>query len=41
MDCIVVNPADIPGTVKERRSKTDKVNARKPAMYLAVFPTKI
>lgn len=35
MDCIVVNPADIPGTDKERRSKTDKVDARKLAMHLA------
>jgi transposase len=35
MECIVVNPADIPGTDKERRSKTDKVDARKLAMHLA------
>ena len=35
MDCIVVNPADIPGTDKERRSKTDTVDARKLAMHLA------
>lgn len=35
MECMVVNPADIPGTDKERRSKTDKVDARKLAMHLA------
>src|SRR5215218_7452745 len=35
MDCIVVNPADIPGTDKDRRSKTDPVDARKLAMNLA------
>jgi transposase len=35
MNCIVVNPADIPGTDKDRRSKTDKVDARKLAMHLA------
>lgn len=35
MDCIVVNPADIPGTDKDRRSKTDQVDARKLAMHLA------
>jgi transposase len=35
MDCIVVNPADIPGTDRERRSKTDQVDARKLAMHLA------
>jgi len=35
MECIVVNPADIPGTDKDRRSKTDKVDARKLAMHLA------
>lgn len=35
MECIVVNPADIPGTDKERKSKTDKVDARKLAMHLA------
>jgi transposase len=35
MECIVVNPADIPGTDKERRSKTDKVDARKLAMHLS------
>ena len=31
----MVNPADIPGTDKERRSKTDKVDARKLATHLA------
>jgi transposase len=35
MECMVVNPADIPGTDKERRSKTDKVDARKLATHLA------
>ncbi|MEO6221170.1 MAG: IS110 family transposase, partial [Ginsengibacter sp.] len=35
MDCIVVNPADIPGTDKERRSKTDPIDARKMARHLA------
>src|SRR5687767_11275031 len=34
MECIVVNPADIPGTDKERRNKTDRVDARKLAMQL-------
>lgn len=32
MDCIIVNAADIPGTHKERCSKTDKVDARKLAI---------
>lgn len=35
MDCIVVNPADIPDTDRDRRSKTDKVDARKLATHLA------
>jgi transposase len=35
MECMVVNPADIPGTDKDRRSKTDQVDARKLAMHLA------
>lgn len=35
MECIVVNPADIPSMDKERRSKTDPVDARKLAMHLA------
>jgi transposase len=35
MECIVVNPADIPGTDKDRRSKTDPVDARKLALHLA------
>lgn len=35
MECIVVNPADIPGTDKERRSKTDPIDARKMARSLA------
>ena len=35
MDCIVVNPADIPDTHKEQRSKTDPVDARKLARHLA------
>jgi transposase len=35
MNCIIVNPADIAGTDKERKSKTDKVDARKLASHLA------
>lgn len=35
INCIVVNPADIPGTDKEHKSKTDKVDARKLAVYAA------
>jgi transposase len=35
MECIVVNPADIPGTDQERRSKTDSVDARRLANHLA------
>lgn len=35
IECMVVNPADIPDTDKERRSKTDGVDARKLAMHLA------
>lgn len=35
MHCIVVNPADIPGTDKERRSKTDVIDARKLARHHA------
>jgi transposase len=35
MDCIVVNPADIPGTDKEKRSKTDPIDARKLARHHA------
>jgi transposase len=35
MECIVVNPADIPGTDKERRSKTDPIDARKLARHHA------
>lgn len=35
MECIIVNPADIPGTDKERRSKTDPVDARKLARHHA------
>lgn len=35
MECIVVNPADIPSMDKDRRSKTDQVDARKLAMHLA------
>src|SRR5215218_1512447 len=35
MDCIVVNPADIPNTNKESRSKSDPVDARKLALHLA------
>ena len=48
LDCMVVNPADIPNTNKESRSKSDPVDARKLALHLAagllhpyasVFPT--
>jgi transposase len=35
IECIVVNPADIPGTDKEKRSKTDVIDARKLACYHA------
>lgn len=35
MECIVVNPADIPGTDQERRSKTDAIDARRLANHLA------
>jgi transposase len=35
MECIVVNPADIPDTHKERRNKTDPVDARKLARHLS------
>jgi transposase len=33
MECIVVNAGDIPGTDKERRSKTDPIDARKMARH--------
>src|SRR5678815_3962896 len=35
MECMVVNPADIPNTNKESRSKSDPVDARKLTMHLA------
>lgn len=35
MECMVVNPADIPDTNREQRSKTDPVDARKLARHLA------
>jgi transposase len=35
IECMVVNPADIPNTHKESRSKSDPVDARKLAMHLA------
>lgn len=35
MECIVVNPGDIPGTDKERRSKSDPVDVRKMARHHA------
>jgi transposase len=35
MECMVVNPADIPSADKDRRSKTDHVDARKLAQHLA------
>jgi transposase len=34
MECMVVNPADIPDTNREQRSKTDPVDARKLARHL-------
>lgn len=34
VDCIVVNPADVPTTNKEQQTKTDRVDARKLARYL-------
>ena len=35
LECIVVNPADIPSADKDRRSKTDPVDARKLSQHLA------
>jgi transposase len=35
MNCIVVNPADIPSTDKEKGSKTDPIDARKLARHHA------
>jgi transposase len=35
MNCIVVNPADIPSTDKEKGSKTDPIDARKLAGHHA------
>lgn len=35
IDCIVVNPADIPGTDKEKRGKSDVIDARKLAHHHA------
>jgi transposase len=35
MECIVVNPADIPDTNREQRSKADPVDARKLARHLS------
>jgi transposase len=35
MECMVVNPADIPSADKDRRSKTDKIDARKLSMHLS------
>ena len=34
MECMVVNPTDIPGTDRERRSKTDMIDARRMAIAL-------
>lgn len=34
MECMVVNPSDIPGSDKERRSKTDPIDARRMAKAL-------
>lgn len=35
LECIVVNPADIPSADKDRRGKSDPVDARKLAMHLS------
>lgn len=35
MECMVVNPADIPDTHREQRNKTDPVDARKLARHLS------
>jgi transposase len=35
MDCMVVNPADIPGIDKDTRSKTDRIDAGKLSIHLA------
>jgi transposase len=35
MECMVVNPADLPSADKDRRSKTYQVDARKLSMHLA------
>lgn len=35
INCMIVNPADIPGTDWERRSKTDPIDARKLAISLS------
>lgn len=35
VDCMVINPADVPTTDKERRTKTDRVDAAKLARSLA------
>jgi transposase len=35
LDCMVVNPADIPRYQQEMRSKSDPVDARKLALHLA------
>lgn len=34
IECILVNPSDIPGTDRERRSKTDPIDARRMAKAL-------
>jgi transposase len=34
MECMLVNPSDIPGTDRERRSKTDPIDARRMAKAL-------
>ena len=35
MDCIVINPADIPTTHKEKDRKTDKIDSRKLSRCLS------
>jgi hypothetical protein len=34
MECMLVNPSDIPGTDRERRSKTDPIDARRMACVI-------
>jgi Transposase len=41
INCTIVNPADIPGTDKEHKSKTDKVDARKLAVIVRLLSDRI